>query len=111
VGRLAGGRDGQRRLPDGPERRGQDHLPQDIMGLLPARAGRITLDGVDLAGRRPEETRGCGHWLRASGREVFPNLTVRENLRIGELGRRSSRRQGAAASFDDLDSVFELFRS
>ena len=87
---------------------GKTTFLKSIMGLLPARAGRVTLDGVDLAGRRPEERAAAGIGYVPQGREVFPNLTVRENLRIGELGR-SNRRQGASASFDDLDSVFELF--
>jgi urea transport system ATP-binding protein len=88
---------------------GKTTFLKSIMGLLPARAGRITLDGVDLAGCRPEERAAAGIGYVPQGREVFPNLTVRENLRIGELGRRSHRRQGASASFDDLDGVFELF--
>jgi urea transport system ATP-binding protein len=87
---------------------GKTTFLKSIMGLLPARAGRITLDGVDLAGRRPEERAAAGIGYVPQGREVFPNLTVRENLRIGELGRRS-RRNGHSGSFDDLDRVFELF--
>src|SRR5207247_7436779 len=43
------------------------------------------------------------------GREIFPSLTVRENLRIGLLGLRSGRRPGVAGSREDLDGVFELF--
>jgi len=82
---------------------------KSIMGLLPARAGRITLDGVDLVGRRPEERAAAGIGYVPQGREVFPNLTVRENLRIGELGRRSRGRNGAPGSFDDLDRIFDLF--
>jgi urea transport system ATP-binding protein len=39
------------------------------------------------------------------GREIFPNLTVQENLRMGLLGRRN----GQSASGDALERVFELF--
>ncbi len=88
---------------------GKSTFLKSIMGLLSARAGRVALDGVDLAGRRPEERAAAGIGYVPQGREIFPNLTVRENLRIGELGRRSSRRQNGAGSFDDLDGVFELF--
>ena len=87
---------------------GKTTFLKSIMGLLPARAGRITLDGVDLAGRRPEERAAAGIGYVPQGREVFPNLTVRENLRIGELGRRRGR-NGDSGSFDDLDRIFELF--
>jgi len=88
---------------------GKTTFLKSIMGLLPARAGRITLEGVDLAGRRPEERAAAGIGYVPQGREVFPNLTVRENLRIGELGRRSRGRNGHSGSFDDLDRIFELF--
>jgi urea transport system ATP-binding protein len=88
---------------------GKTTLLKAIMGLLPTRAGRISFDGVDLAGRRPEERAAVGIGYVPQGREVFPNLTVRENLRIGLLGRRASRRNGASGSGDDLDATFELF--
>jgi urea transport system ATP-binding protein len=88
---------------------GKTTFLKSIMGLLPARAGRITLDGVDLAGRRPEERAAAGIGYVPQGREVFPNLTVRENLRIGELGRRLRGRNDHSGSFDDLDRIFELF--
>jgi len=88
---------------------GKTTFLKSIMGLLPARAGRITLDGVDLGGRRPEERAAAGIGYVPQGREVFPNLTVRENLRIGELGQRSRGRNGDSRSFDDLDGIFELF--
>ena len=88
---------------------GKTTLLKSIMGLLPVRSGRIVFDGADLVGRRPEEraTRGIGYVLQ--GREIFPNLTVRENLRIGLLGRRRGGRAGGAASGDGLERVFELF--
>src|SRR5499426_156312 len=85
---------------------GKTTFLKSIMGLLPAR-GRITLDGVDLGGRRPEERAAAGIGYVPQGREVFPNLTVRENLRIGELGRRPRGRNGDSRSFDDLDRIFD----
>src|SRR5262245_45689355 len=66
---------------------GKTTFLKSIMGLLPARAGRITLDGVDLAGRRPEERAAAGIGYVPQGREAFPNLTVRGNIRLGKAGR------------------------
>jgi urea transport system ATP-binding protein len=82
---------------------GKTTLLKSVMGLLPARSGRIVFDGADLTGRRPEErmTRGIGYVPQ--GREIFPNLTVRENLRLGFL----AGRRGAAGR--ELDDIFELF--
>ena len=88
---------------------GKTTLLKAIMGLLPTRAGRVVFDGVDLEGRRPEERAAVGIGYVPQGREVFPNLTVRENLRIGVLGSRSARRRGASGPGDDLEATFDLF--
>jgi urea transport system ATP-binding protein len=82
---------------------GKTTLLRSIMGLLPARAGRVTFDGTDLGGRRPEERAACGIGYVPQGREIFPNLTVQENLRMGLLG---ARRNGGG---DPLGPVFDLF--
>jgi urea transport system ATP-binding protein len=83
---------------------GKTTLLKSIMGLLPARSGRIFFDGADLVGRRPEERMMRGIGYVPQGREIFPNLTVRENLRLGSLaGRRRDETGG------DLDDVLQLF--
>jgi branched-chain amino acid transport system ATP-binding protein len=51
-----------------------------LMGLLPASAGSIRLDGRELAGLPPHRVARAGLGLVPEGRQVFPNLTVRENL-------------------------------
>ena len=81
---------------------GKTTLLKTVMGLLPARGGRIVFDGIDLVGRRPEERAACGVGYVPQGREIFPNLTVAENLRIGLLGGGSGRR-------GEYDEVFDLF--
>jgi len=87
---------------------GKTTLLKSIMGLLPARSGRITLDGVDLGALRPEERASCGIGYVPQGREIFPNLTVAENLRVGYLGRPKSAGNGRATQ-TDIEQVFELF--
>jgi len=84
---------------------GKTTLLKSIMGLLPTRSGRVAFDGTDLGGRRPEERAGCGIGYVPQGREIFPNLTVQENLRMGLLG---SRRNGNGGG-DPLEHVFDLF--
>jgi len=51
-----------------------------IMGLLPATAGAVLFDGVRLTGRPPHKVARAGLGLVPEGRQIFPNLTVRENL-------------------------------
>jgi branched-chain amino acid transport system ATP-binding protein len=51
-----------------------------IMGLLPARAGVVTLAGRDVTRAAPEMVARLGVGLVPEGRQVFPTLSVRENL-------------------------------
>src|SRR5262249_9702484 len=89
---------------------GRTTVLKRVMGLLPGRSGRIGFEGVQVVGRRPEERAAIGIGYVPQGREIFPNLTVRENLRIGLLGRQSAGPPpGGSAGGDDLDRVFELF--
>jgi len=51
-----------------------------IMGLLPPRGGTLRLDGTDIAGQPPFRIAQRGLGLVPEGRQVFPTLTVAENL-------------------------------
>ena len=72
-----------------------------ITGLLPVRRGRIHFDGDRIDGRTAADVvaRGIAHV--PEGRQLFPTMTVRENL---ELGARDRRVRAAA-----LEDVFGLF--
>ena len=85
---------------------GKTTLLKSIMGLLATRMGRVMFDGTDLAGRRPEERAACGIGYVPQGREIFPTLTVRENLRMGMLGRGRADGNGHG---DPLEQVLDLF--
>ena len=74
-----------------------------LMGLLPARAGRVHFDGRPLHGLPPHRIAQAGLGLVPEGRQIFPNLSVRENLVATAANRR-----GAANPWT-LDRVFELF--
>ncbi|KQU50303.1 ABC transporter ATP-binding protein [Bosea sp. Leaf344] len=51
-----------------------------IMGLIPAKAGRISVDGRDLTGAPPFRIAQAGIGLVPEGRQIFPTLSVEENL-------------------------------
>ena len=75
-----------------------------VSGLLPLRRGRIEFQGQRLDGLGPAEivARGIAHV--PEGRQLFPTMTVRENL---ELGARSRAARSGRAEM--LERVFELF--
>jgi urea transport system ATP-binding protein len=59
---------------------GKTTLLKAIMGVLPARAGRVLLDGRDITRARPHERVRLGLGYVPQGHETFPQLTVWENL-------------------------------
>ena len=59
---------------------GKSTTIRSVCGLTPARAGRITFAGEDLARLPPHRIARLGVGLVPEGRRCFPNLTVRENL-------------------------------
>ena len=78
---------------------------KSITGLLPIRTGSITFDGTDIAQLPPDARARRGIGYVPQGRDIFPHLTVEENLRIGLVvhGRRGSEAKAG------LERVFELF--
>ena len=62
---------------------GKTTLVRSILGLTPARAGRIVLNGVDITRLPTHKIIAAGIACIPEGRKVFPKLTVEENLRIG----------------------------
>src|SRR5438309_6799018 len=62
---------------------GKTSLLRAIFGLQPIRGGRILWDGNDIAGLKPHERARRGLALVPQGREIFPRLTVQENLETG----------------------------
>jgi len=81
---------------------GKTTLMQCIMGLLPLRSGTMQYQGQDLA-RLPAERRAdLGLGYVPQGRQIFPLLTVEENLRIGLQARHDGLRQVP-------EFIYELF--
>jgi branched-chain amino acid transport system ATP-binding protein len=66
----------------GPNGAGKSSLVLAVGGVIKLAAGRVLLDGHDLAGRRPERIRGAGIAIVPEGRRLLPELTVAENLRV-----------------------------
>ena len=75
-----------------------------ISGLLPVRAGRIVFGGQSLARLSPRQVVELGLAHVPEGRQIFPSLSVRENL---EMGART--RAARAVRRGTLDTVCTLF--
>jgi urea transport system ATP-binding protein len=67
---------------------GKTTLLKCIMGLLPVTSGTMTFGDVDLRAAPAEDRARLGIGYVPQGREIFPQLTVEENLRVGLSARR-----------------------
>ena len=65
---------------------GKTTLLKTTMGLLPARGGRVGFDGADITTWSPDRRARAGIGYVPQGREIFPHLSVEENLRMALLG-------------------------
>jgi branched-chain amino acid transport system ATP-binding protein len=87
---------------------GKSSTLKAIMGLMPRRTGRVVFAGKDISKAEPYQAARLGLGYVPEDRRIFTDLTVLENLTIG---------QQAARSFDDgspapqwsLDQMFALF--
>jgi branched-chain amino acid transport system ATP-binding protein len=88
----------------GPNGAGKTTLFKAISGVVAPSGGRITFEGKDLLGVRPCDRPHLGIAHVPEGRQVFPNLTVLENLEMG-----GNTEAGRAAWTRNLDYVLTLF--
>jgi branched-chain amino acid transport system ATP-binding protein len=64
---------------------GKTTLLRTINGIVRATSGAIRLDGLDITGREPHEITRAGIAQVAEGRQLFPEMTVLENLELGAM--------------------------
>lgn len=81
---------------------GKTTLLNVLMGQLPVKSGQIEFDGQDISKFSVERRAEIGIGYVPQGRQIFPLLTVEENLKIGLPARRDNKRQIP-------DQVYELF--
>jgi branched-chain amino acid transport system ATP-binding protein len=86
---------------------GKTTLLRCLFGLLRPSAGRIAIDGTNIASRSASSRLDFGVTLVPEGRRVFAPMTVRENLEMGAFRRLWPRRDRTVAA--DLAMVFDLF--
>src|SRR5205809_3789993 len=80
---------------------GKTTLLKCLMGLLPIRSGEVALDGKSIAALPPYARAALGIAYVPQGRDIFPRLTVEENLQMGL----ATQKRGARVP----ELVFEMF--
>ena len=92
----------------GPNGAGKSTLLRAIFGFLHPHRGRIVLDGGEIHGLAPHQVKRRGIAYVPQGANIFPQLTVEENLMLGgwvlrrERGRVAAMLEGAYAAFPRL---------
>ncbi|HMK63528.1 MAG TPA: ATP-binding cassette domain-containing protein [Acidimicrobiales bacterium] len=105
----------------GPNGSGKTTLLDAISGLVTPSAGRVVLDGEDLADMLPEERAAMGVVRSFQDARLFPELTVEDTLLLSEDGRKPSdvvsitfqlpwARRSERTKRADVDTVIESFR-
>ena len=87
---------------------GKTTLLKTATGALDCRKGRVLLDGVEIQNRDPDWVTRQGIAHVPEGREVFPFLTVDENLAMGAYNRRD--RDAVRADIDTVYGYFPVLR-
>ena len=75
-----------------------------ISGLVKLSSGKVTFDGVDVASLAPHRIPQLGIAHVPEGRQIFPELTVQENLEIGAFVPRAKAERSRT-----MERVFEIF--
>ena len=83
---------------------GKTSLVRAIAGMIRPSRGQILFNGADITGCESSETCELGIGQVAEGRQIFPTLTIDENLKLGSALKRSS-----ADYSTNLQRVFEMF--
>ena len=86
---------------------GKTTMVKTIMGLIVLSGGRVAVGGTDITGWPPHRVAREGVAYVPEGRLIFPDLTVIENIKVGERG---SGTRGAATAWP-LSRLLELFPS
>lgn len=87
---------------------GKTTLLRAISGLVKPGAGRIEFDGQEIAGATPADIVGRGLVMVPEARQLFPVMTVRDNVMMGCY--HANAREGAAARFEEVLEIFPRVR-
>lgn len=87
---------------------GKTTLMRSIMGMVGIKSGDIHFDGKELAKSSTEQRARAGIGYVPQGREIFPLLTVEENLKLALAGRRDKVRKIPSQIYDLFPVLLEM---
>ena len=90
---------------------GKTTLLKCLMGVLPVAGGSITLEGREVTRLPPYARVRLGMGYVPQGREIFPRLTVEENLVMGLAGKASGTVRDIPAEIYDMFPVLKSMKS
>ena len=82
---------------------GKSSTLKAICGLVPARSGTITFDGQDITNHKGHQIVRAGITMCPEGRQVFPQMSTVQNLRMGAYARQDT------AQSSDLEEMMDMF--
>ena len=86
----------------GPNGAGKSTAMKAVFGMLPLREGRVLLDGQDITRLTPQARVAAGMGFVPQVRNIFPSMTVEENLEMGGFLREDDIR-------GTIDEIYDLF--
>jgi urea transport system ATP-binding protein len=89
---------------------GKTTMLKAIMGLVPVQSGSVRFEGRELIGANASARARAGIGYVPQGRDIFPELTVEENLLVGALARKA-RKGGGRGIPDIVNRLFPGLRS
>jgi branched-chain amino acid transport system ATP-binding protein len=87
---------------------GKTTLLKALMGFLPSTAGRVSFDDTDITRAEPYQRSRRGIGYVPQGREIFPNLSVSDNLRMGCVKAAGGDRERIASVLEDFPRLRHL---
>jgi len=90
---------------------GKTTLLRCLMGMLPVRSGSVIFSGRDITSLRPYQRARLGIGYVPQGREIFPRLTVGENLLVGQAAAGDERQPEPEHNLEALFPGLQAMRS
>ncbi len=86
----------------GPNGAGKSTAMKAVFGMLPLRSGSVTLDGDEITSLSPQDRVGRGMGFVPQVNNVFPTMSVEDNLEMGAFTRRDDFRE-------TIEQIYDLF--